>query len=32
MHLPAGQELEAMELIYAQGLEDALNWCDANGY
>ena len=32
MQLPEGQELEAMDLIYEQGLVDALSWCDANGY
>lgn len=32
MLLPSGQELEAMELIYDQGLADGLAWAAAHGF
>ena len=32
MALPEGLEAEAMELMFEQGIKDALSWCAENGY
>ncbi|KAI7842840.1 hypothetical protein COHA_003585 [Chlorella ohadii] len=32
MMLPAGMELDAMDVIYQQGYKDGIAWCDENGY